>query len=226
MNSRNMIDHPLQIVDEPGLAVNFWPGLIDLVTAALMLFLLLSFVQNVLDVDQIEAMVTRAQQVEFLKHFEKEFRQEISQGVISVERHLNFLQITFSDQVLFDSGEHLLKARGRETLRRCANLFTRAGSSGYQQIQVEGHTDSLPVRRTEYPSSNWELSTARAISVVGFLTGPGALPAKVFSANGYADQRPVKPNDTSAGRTKNRRIEIRLFFALPGRSTGQDGAGA
>lgn len=200
---------------EPTTPVSFWPGLIDLVTAALMVFLLLNFVQTVLNVDQIEALVTRAQQARFLQHFENEFRKEVSQGVISVERHLNFLQITFSDRVLFDSGEHRLKPRGREMLHRCARIFRQAGSSGYQQIQVEGHTDSLPVLRSDYPSDNWELSTARAISVVRFLTGPGGLPPEVFSANGYADQRPVASNRTPEGRAKNRRMEIRLFFALP-----------
>lgn len=216
-----MSESPEMSLEVPGAPVSFWPGLIDLVTAALMVFLLLSFVQTVLDVDQLEALVTRAQQGAFLEHFEEEFREEIAQGVISVERHLNFLQITFSDRVLFDSGEHLLKPAGRQTLSRCARLFIQAGGSGYQQIQVEGHTDSLPLHRDRYPSNNWELSTARAISVVEFLTGPGDLPASLFSANGYADQRPIAPNDTVQGRSRNRRIEIRLFFALL-RGTGGD----
>jgi chemotaxis protein MotB len=94
-------------------------------------------------------------------------------------------------------------------------LFAQAGGSGYQQVQVEGHTDSLPLRRTTYPADNWELSTARALSVVRFLKATGNVPADVLSANGYADQRPVVLNDTAAGRAKNRRIEIRLVFALP-----------
>lgn len=211
---------------EPGDGVSFWPGFIDLVTSALMVFLLLSFIQMVLNVDQLEALVTRAQQARFLAQFEEEFRDETADGVISVDRHLNFLQLTFSDRVLFDSGEHRLKPLGREMLRRCARIFAAAASSGYRQIQVEGHTDSMPLRRSDYPSDNWELSTARAISVVRFLTEPGALPPEVFSANGYADQRPVALNDTVAGRARNRRIEIRLFFALPRDQEGSHGAHA
>lgn len=207
-------------------AATFWPGLIDLVTSALMVFLLLSFIQTVLNVDELEAVVTRAQQAHFLEHFEEEFRQELADGVISVVRHLSFLQITFSDRVLFDSGEHHLKPLGQAMLRRCARLFAQAGGSGYRQIQVEGHTDSLPVRRTEFPADNWELSAARAISVVRFLSGPGGLPAGVFSANGYADQRPVAPNDTAEGRARNRRIEIRLFFTLPRGERGSGGTDA
>lgn len=213
-----------EALNETANTVSFWPGLIDLVTSALMVFLLLSFVQTVLNVDAIEAMVNRAKQARFLAHFEEEFRKETAEGVIMVERHLNFLQITFSDRVLFDSGEHRLKSRGREMLERCARLFVLAGSSGYQQIQVEGHTDSLRVGRDEYPSDNWELSTARAISVVRYLTGPGSLPPDVFSANGYADKRPVALNDTALGRSRNRRIEIRLFFTSP-RSEAIPGGG-
>lgn len=204
-----------ETLDEPGTSVSFWPGLIDLVTSALMVFLLLSFVQTVLNVDAIEALVNKAKQARFLAHFEEEFRKETAEGVITVERHLNFLQITFSDQVLFDSGEHRLKPRGREMLQRCARLFGLAGTSGYQQIQVEGHTDTQRLDREDYPSDNWELSTARAISVVRYLTGPGTLPPAVFSANGYADQRPVATNNTASGRARNRRIEIRLFFTSP-----------
>lgn len=196
--------------------VSFWPGLIDLVTSALMVFLLLSFIQTVLDVRELEALVTRSQQAHFLELFREEFHEEIDVGMISVERHLNFLQLTFSDQVLFRSGKYRLQPRGRTMLTRCAELFAGASASGYRQIQVEGHTDSVPVKtEVEYPSDNWELSTARAISVVRYLTRTGRLKPEVFSANGYADQRPVAPNDTEAGRRQNRRIEIRLFFALP-----------
>lgn len=204
----------ISLADDEG-SVSFWPGLIDLVTSALMVFLLVSFIQTVLNLDQLEAVVTQAQQARFLKEFEAEFRDELDAGVIAVERHVNFLQITFSDRVLFASAEHRLQARGRSMLRRCARLFAQAGASGYQQIQVEGHTDSLPLRRTEYPADNWELSTARALSVLRLLKETGHVPEGVLSANGYADQRPVATNRTAAGRAKNRRIEIRLFFALP-----------
>jgi chemotaxis protein MotB len=201
---------------QPATPVSFWPGLIDLVTSALMVFLLLSFIQTVLNVDELEALVTRGQQAHFLELFEEEFRDEIDRGMISVERHLNFLQLTFSDQVLFRSGKYRLQPLGRRMLSRCADLFAEASASGYRQIQVEGHTDSVPVKENaDYPSDNWELSTARAISVVRYLTRTGSLHPEVFSANGYADQRPVASNGTVSGRQKNRRIEIRLFFALP-----------
>jgi chemotaxis protein MotB len=180
-----------------------------------MVFLLISFIRTVLDTDQLEALVTRGQQARFLTQFEEEFREEIDQGEIAFERHLSYLQITFSDKVLFASGKHHLEARERRLLDRCARVFAKASSSGYRQIQVEGHTDSQPVHQGADVADNWELSTARALAVVRFLIGTGELPPEVFSANGYADQKPVASNRTLAGRAKNRRIEIRLFFALP-----------
>lgn len=194
--------------------VLFWPGLIDLVTSALMVFLLLSFIQTFLNVDEIEALVTRNQQQRFLEVFRQEFHAELDSGEIAVERHLNFLQVTFSDGVLFDSGEHLLKPRGKRVLRRCSRVLSEAASTGYEQIQVEGHTDSDPVRRSTYPANNWELSAARAINVFRFLTSSGGLSPEVFSANGYADMRPVASNDTEAGRSRNRRVELRIVFGV------------
>jgi len=202
--------------------VVFWPGLIDLVTSALMVFLLVTFIQTVLNIDEIEALVTRNQQMRFLEAFEKTFREELRDGVISLERHPSFLQITFSDRILFDSGQHRLMRQGRVMLARCGQVLKEAEVSGYQQIQVEGHTDSWVVQKIEYPSDNWELSSARAISVVRFLSSESGLEPKLFSANGYADQRPVATNQTAAGRARNRRIELRIFFALD-RSGGTEG---
>jgi chemotaxis protein MotB len=78
---------------------------------------------------------------------------------------------------------------------------------------VEGHTDNVPLDRSAYPSNNWELSTARALSVVEFLSKAEPSFAAVLSANGYSSNRPVADNVTQAGRDRNRRIEIRLFFS-------------
>ena len=211
------------LADDAG-SVSFWPGLIDLVTSALMVFLLVSFIQTVLNPDQVEAVVTQAQQARFLEALRKEFRDDLAHGTIAVERHVNFLQITFSDEVLFASGDYRLQARGMAMLRRCARLFADAGGSGYRQIQVEGHTDSVPLHADAYPRDNWELSTARALSVVRFLRATGEVPPDVLAADGLADQRPVASNATAAGRARNRRIELRLFFALSKSRRGLPGA--
>lgn len=194
--------------------LNYWPAMLDLVTATLMVFLMVTFLQTLLSAEELEALIVRGRQEQFLELFHAEFEKEIGQGVVAVDRELNFLQITFSDKVLFASADYRLQKGGRELLDRCADLFSRAGMTGYQLIQVEGHTDNLPVRtRDTYPSNNWQLSAARAISVVEFLAGRKGLPSEVFSANGYASNRPVASNLTEQGRARNRRIEIRIFFS-------------
>ena len=77
------------------------------------------------------------------------------------------------------------------------------------ELLVEGHTDNQPIHNA-YFDSNWELSTARATTVVRYLQGRGVNPA-VLSAEGYAEFRPVSPNDTDEGKAANRRIEIVLI---------------
>lgn len=219
--------HPYDEATDTPSSVSFWPGLIDLVTSALMVFLLLTFIQTALDVDEVEALVTRQQQSHFLEQLRREFEGELEEGEVSVRRHLNFLQITFSENVLFRSGEHRLQPRGHTMLRRCAGVLEDAAPSGYRQIQVEGHTDSQPISkdRDDYPRDNWELSVARAISVVRFLTTASSLDPHLFSANGYAEQRPVASNATAEGRSRNRRIELRIFFALDRSSANGSSAG-
>jgi chemotaxis protein MotB len=77
---------------------------------------------------------------------------------------------------------------------------------------VEGHTDDTPIQSSSYPS-NWELSTARAGSVVRYFIEEGKLPASKFMAVGFAETRPLVPNDTPENRSKNRRVNI--VFVIP-----------
>lgn len=193
-----------------------WPAMLDLITSTLMVFMLVTTLQLAFGNDDMEAALTRGKQEDFLRNFHREFKQEIQQQDIRVERHLNFIQIMFSDGVLFRVGNHRLQSTGRHLLARCARVFAQAASSGYEQIQVEGHTDNLPLDRSSYPSNNWELSTARALSVVEYLGRQEPSFAAVLSANGYSSNRPIADNSTRAGRNLNRRIEIRLFFSGAG----------
>jgi flagellar motor protein MotB len=199
-------------LERPSMAVP-WPAMLDLITSTLMVFMLITTLELVFGNDDLEAALTRTRQEKFLLDFQQEFAPEIGRRMIHVERHLDFIQILFSDGVLFRLGDHHLQATGERLISRCARVFARAGSSGYEQIQVEGHTDNVPLDRSSYPSNNWELSTARALSVVEFLSKEEPSFAAVLSANGYSSNRPVADNVTQAGRDRNRRIEIRLFFS-------------
>lgn len=199
-------------LERPGMPVP-WPAMLDLITSTLMVFMLITTLELAFGNDDLEAALTRSRQERFLKEFQQEFSPEIAHQVIRIERHLDFIQIMFSDGVLFRLGDHRLQASGQRLVSRCSRVFARAGASGYEQIQVEGHTDDVPLERSTYPSNNWELSTARALSVVEFLSREEPSFAKVLSANGYSSNRPVASNANQAGRDLNRRIEIRLFFS-------------
>ena len=74
-------------------------------------------------------------------------------------------------------------------------------------IAVEGHTDDQPIRTPDFPS-NWDLSTARANTLVRYLIESHHLASKRFSSTGYAGTRPIESNSTQEGRSSNRRVEI------------------
>jgi chemotaxis protein MotB len=110
-----------------------------------------------------------------------------------------------TDDLLFASGQAALSTRSSSLLDEIARLLDLAGE---HPIEVGGHTDNVPIHSPLYPS-NWELSTARASTVVRFLADHGVVASRLTAA-GYADQRPVASDATAAGRARNRRVEIVL----------------
>lgn len=127
-----------------------------------------------------------------------------------VTQHHDRLVLTMLGQVLFDSGEADLTPLGLEIMKQVGQvLATLPGKN----IQVEGHTDSHRIYgrlQKQYPT-NWELSTARATTVLRYLIEQTGMDPKQFSATGYADKRPVMTNETEEGRAQNRRVEIVLY---------------
>ena len=109
-----------------------------------------------------------------------------------------------TDSLLFSSGSATLESHGAPLLSKIAALLN---VDHVHPIAVEGNTDNVPISGT-FPS-NWELSTARASSVVRFMIARGVDPQRL-SAIGYADQHPIATNSTPAGRALNRRVEIVL----------------
>ena len=110
-----------------------------------------------------------------------------------------------TDKILFGSGEAALKPPARPVLRKIAQLLK---FEVRHPIFVEGHTDSVPIRSTVYPT-NWELSTGRASSVVRELINRGVARSRLGAA-GYASEHPIATNRTDRGRARNRRVEIVL----------------
>lgn len=137
-----------------------------------------------------------------------EFMENIRKAVtanskdITVRNEPRGVVITFSDAVLFGSGSADLKPEVQKVLVEIAKLL----SVNPGKFAVEGHTDNVPISSPKY-ASNWELSTARAASMVHFFIDKGLDPTK-FSVAGYAEFRPLETNATEEGRQKNRRVEI------------------
>jgi chemotaxis protein MotB len=124
----------------------------------------------------------------------------------SVEVQAQRIDIHLPDALLFESGHADLKDSAHDLLRQISpDLAAFKG-----EIVVEGHTDNQPLGRHNKFASNWELSVARAFSVIRSLTQDGVDPEHL-SARGYGAYRPRAPNDTAEHRAENRRIEIVLM---------------
>jgi chemotaxis protein MotB len=111
-----------------------------------------------------------------------------------------------TDKVLFASGSAVVKSQADPLLSKISDLVNVDPS---HPISVEGNTDDLPISTSQYPS-NWELSTARAAAVVRFMAAHGVAAGRL-EASGVAGLRPIAPNTTEAGRSRNRRVEIALL---------------
>jgi chemotaxis protein MotB len=122
---------------------------------------------------------------------------------VAVEIDERGVVIRFDDRVLFPSGSNRLIGDGSTILTQVAAVLGPIDN----HISVEGHTDSVPTNGTTWPS-NWELSTARATTVVRHLLDVGRLADPRLSATGYADTRPRAANTSDDGRRQNRRVEV------------------
>ena len=114
------------------------------------------------------------------------------------------LTLRIADNLLFASGQAELMHEGMILISQLTQILQQFSG----EISVEGHTDDIPINTTRFPS-NWELSSARAISVLLFLQQEGIAVTRM-RAIGYADTRPLQANDSAQGRAGNRRVELIL----------------
>ncbi len=128
------------------------------------------------------------------------------QRIAKVEISANKIRINFEEPVLFAPGSDRLKKSSYKYLTKLAAVLKDIPNP----IQIEGHTDNTPVGRRFRFKSNWELSAARAFSVLRFLVNHGVA-AEKLSAVGYGEFKPIKSNETPEGRAANRRIEINII---------------
>ena len=133
-----------------------------------------------------------------------QLRAMIDAGHLRVRITRNRMVVELPEAVLFDSGRAEVKESGREVLAQLAPILN---SLEGREFQIAGHTDNVPIRTQRYPS-NWELSTARATSVLRYLVEGRDFPSTRVAASGYADTHPVDPGSSPEALTKNRRVEI------------------
>jgi chemotaxis protein MotB len=140
----------------------------------------------------------------------KSLQDEISKGNITIQQVRDRLTINMVDRVLFDSGQAHVKPAGMKVLKQVGDVLNKISD---KQIRIEGHTDNVPIstKLQDRFKTNWELSTARATTVVRYLIDQGGVDRQYLSAVGYADTHPLASNDSEEGRSSNRRIEIVLY---------------
>jgi len=121
-------------------------------------------------------------------------------------------RFVFQSEVLFASGSAQIGEPGKTQLAQLAKtlkqLAARIPSDINWVLRIDGHTDRVPIATSQFPS-NWELSTARALSVVRFLQGEG-IPPERLAAAGFGEHQPLDPRDDEIGRRRNRRIELKF----------------
>lgn len=134
----------------------------------------------------------------------------IQNGQVRVTQSPRGVTVEINASVLFKSGEAVLQPQSSEALAAVAKVLSQVDNP----IQVEGHTDNIPINSPNFPS-NWELSSSRAGSVVRLFTERG-VPAARMVAIGYADNRPVDTNASPEGRSRNRRVNVLILNEVGG----------
>ncbi len=198
---------------------NIWPSFTDVAIAMLLIFIFFIFIQFIANSKALVQIRIEKKQKVMEKALQKKFPDEMAAKEIRIIPDGNLQRITFSDYILFDSGQAVLKPRGKVILRQVGRHFLQnrynikqaTRRELYNEIHIDGHTDNVPINTEQFPS-NWELSSARAMAVVRFFHDAIHISPSLLSATGYGEYQAVAPN-TETERRKNRRIEIILVYS-------------
>lgn len=201
--------------------IHVWPGFTDIAISMLLIFLFFVFIQFISTNKALQHIKLQERQAAMEEEFKKHFNTEIGNGEISIKRDGNLQLFTFSDHILFESGEAELEERGRNLLGKVCRLLmakvpeNEKSENLFQSIQINGHTDDIPLRKNGKFPSNWELSAQRAIAVVRLfdqLSGENSRLVSLLSATGFSKNVPIKV-EGKLSRDKSRRIEILLLYS-------------
>lgn len=152
-----------------------------------------------------EILRERRQLADASEQFEHELEPFIEEKLVAVKKNDYWIELEMNSELLFLSGESALSKRAIPVLKKVAGVINALPNA----INVEGHTDDKPIENIKF-RSNWDLSSARATSVVHEFMKEGIAPARL-SAIGYGEFHPIGDNKTEQGRFKNRRVVLVLM---------------
>ena len=156
--------------------------------------------ENNLQVVENSAEVPQKSVDELMQELKQKLGENSSVKLVKDNRGLI---VRMNDSILFDEGSAIIKKNASTTLDEVIDVLTQVDN----KVLVEGHTDSTPIHTKDYPS-NWELSTARATNIIGYILRTGKIPPQRLSAAGYGEYMPIADNTSSGGRLLNRRVDI------------------
>jgi chemotaxis protein MotB len=136
---------------------------------------------------------------------EQKLSSEIDNKQIKLQMMEKGLVITVVGDLLFDSGKAKIRPEAFSLLTKVSGILK--DNMAQFNVGIEGHTDNVPIKQSGW-KSNWELSTARALSVLHYLANDQGISPERLSAIGYGEYRPLTSNETKDGRKQNRRVEI------------------
>jgi chemotaxis protein MotB len=130
------------------------------------------------------------------------------QELVTIKEGSRGVYIEFKEKILFDTGKAEIKSEGIPTLMKISELIRNMSN----QVVIEGHTDNVPIQTSQF-KSNWDLSSARATSVLNYMIDNRGIDAKRLSIAAYGEYNPIASNDTPDGRMQNRRVNVLIITA-------------
>jgi len=164
------------------------------------------------DQEKIEELSQKLDDLNQAKRLlEERLCQEIKDKEVTLEMAEKGLVITFVADVLFDSGKDKIRTKAYSILDKVGRVLNENVPG--LNVGIEGHTDNMPIKYSGW-KSNWELSTARALSVLHYLIDNKGVAPNRLSAIGYGQYKPVASNDSNQTRQLNRRVEVVILPKL------------
>ncbi len=203
--------NPLLAHDEHEARV--WPAFTDVLMTVALILVFYLFAQVVASSQLSAGMVEIAKRQKLLRRAVEETIPPALRRDIRIAQDGSLQRYTFADWILFDSASAELKPSGTQVLGALGEVFRRH-TAEFTRIQIEGHTDDNPLRKGARFASNWELSSARATSVVRFFEDRCGLEPELLSATGYSEYQPADREDSEAARARNRRIEVVVVYSV------------